>query len=256
MVKSLITINWDLLKSEDNNLYCYSICIQDGKIVRSRAYYYTKKLLQDNSKNAILDELTSSGLARCFSCGREVDKNYIKYDLHIYPVDSTKVYAIFRRIPFFELKKIHFFYKTSSSFGYKFFNRTIGAKVSTSNSIQNICIYFSNNEKINLFDCRFYLHKLCDELGLNENFRVPFYSSGCWLYIIAFDFSFTEFKLKFYIECGENFDQKDFLKIFVGSPSYDIVRDIVNLNMKIRGFQVAISNKKGISYNFYLCEAK
>lgn len=246
-------IDWDLLKAEGNNFYCYSLCVQGNKITRRRAYYYNKTI-QINNINKVLNELISFGLARCFSYGKEAGIDYIKYDLHIYPADSAKVYAYLKQINFFDLKKINFFYETSYLFGHKFFNRTIGAKVFFDNSLQNICIYFSNDDKLRLFDCRFFLHKLCSRFGLSEDFRVPYNSKDCWLYIIALDFSLSEFKLKFYIECEKNFKRDEFLKLFIGSPSYEIVYDIVNTNAAVWGYQVAISNHKGITYNFYLRE--
>lgn len=246
-------IDWEKIKSVDNNLYCYSLCVQDNKIVRSRAYYHSNKFIQGYNLNKLLNNLISSGLARCFSYGKDIDADYLKYDLHIYPVDTKKVYTHLKRIRFFDFKKINFFYEISHLFNFKFFNRTIGAKVSLNNSLQNLCIYFSNSEKLGLADCKFFLQKLCKEFGLSENFRVPYNTSDCWLYIIAFDFSFSEFKLKFYIECGENFKRGDFLTLFLGSPSYEIVCDIANTNAIVRGFQVAISNHKDVTYNFYLC---
>ena len=252
----MINIDWNGLKSDCSNLYCYAISLRDGEIIRSRAYFHSEKFVESHPVNEILDELVSSKLARCFSYGKDKSSDYIKYDLHVYPADCFKAYEKLEKINFFDLSKIKLYRLITQSNNFKFFNRTLGAKVSIENELQNICVYFSNNDKLALDCCKKYINELCVEFGLQNGFCIPYSAKDCWLYIVALDFSDTEFKLKFYIEFSKDFDNNQLLTSFENTKNYGRVKEIAESNGKILGYQIAVSDREGISYNFYLDQKK
>lgn len=237
--------------SKTAKLYGYSITLCEGKIVRNRSYYYSNKISLNQPINSIICDLVQLNLARCFSYSTETNCDYIKYDLHIFPIDCPKIYLKLEKIKFFDLKKIEILSETMRSYNYNFFNRTLGTRIKNDYTLLNMCVYFSNYEKINLLNCKNFLNELCFQLGLKKDFCIPV-EEKCWLSIVALDFFEKEFKLKIYIQFAEDFDKDDFLKTFNHSKNYYIVKNIIESYEKFWGYQIAISNKNIVSYNFYI----
>ncbi len=246
---------WEKKTAEYPWLYCFSVTLRDGAVIRNRAYYRVEEIQKSKTKNGTLDALIEDNLATCFSCGYEKDENIIKHDLHIKAEDAEEIYNRLSTIKFFTTEKIKLLHSLSMERDFPIENKILGAKVSTNDhSLKNICLYFRCLNNPELSKCRDLLFELCAQYGLRQDFCLPMGEDQYYLWYIALDFGDEVFKLKFYFQFQPEYDVRLFIKAFEGTENQNTVEEIVTSNGWVWGFQIATMDNAEITYNFYMKE--
>lgn len=250
-----IKINWQDLKYSLSGLYCYAITIRNDKVLRTRAYYQLEEKKTNKTGNIILDSLIEANFANYFSCG--YDENIIKYDFHINAGEIAEIYKLLSRIEFFDFSKIEQFYLFLEKIDGSIKNEIIGATVYKPDlELKNICLYFRCIKELPIDKCKDFILKLCKFYGFRYDLCLPKGDDKHFLRLIAFDFSKTVFKLKFYFQLWPGYDVQHFLEAFADSISLNVVKKIINSNGWVGGFQIAVMDSNEVTYNFYMKERK
>lgn len=243
-------INWNEIE-QNKILDCYSITISNGITTKERAYYKTDESnLYKNTGVNVIDYLVLYRYARFYSEAIGSDGNYKKIDLLVQSDFSDFIHNKLKEgFPFFDYNKVK---ETEQYFANKsitLLNYMIGSSIYKTGDINNICLYYRNQQDILVSQ----LYDYIDFLHLPQ-IKLPRLDKNSQLHIIAIDFSRKIIKNKLYFKFSPKYDIQQLLDIFKGTINYELVSDIINSNAFIGGFQVAFG-AENISYNFYLKEA-
>lgn len=135
-------------------------------------------------------------------------------------------------------------------------NHIIGTKKNIETSeFETICLYFKTDTELNDESCKQALIDFSKACGTYAPVAVfPEAKNGCKLYLIALDYSKSNFKLKYYFKFEPSYDYSKLLKVFDGNQNQTVVRQIVGGQGYLEGFQFAVNTDSSLTYNFYFKE--
>lgn len=248
-----MVINWKQLKEKIEGLYCYSITIHNGAIVRTRAYYDMGKNSKSYTGNGILDKLIDAGLIACFSRGYDEHNDFVKYDLHVIGERIESLYFHLSQIAFFSCQAVKDLIKLAQQGNLLLKNNIIGAKVSKLDyELKNLCLYFRSKDNTTADECQDLIYKICKHFNLDSSIVIPL-GRKLFLRLIALDFDKDALKLKFYFHFHQEYNVPYIIRAFDNTLNADLVQDITHSNGSIWGFQIATTDND-VTYNFYLKE--